>query len=163
MVAIAVGILFYAKNNSMIKIQSLIGAYLYQEGATDALKQQLNRLGVSIGVNGIHAMTESFALAQQVKLKSAGKHIRIRLFHVVWDNLNLYMRVEKGRERLDSQNIMLNATSGFIQESIVKPEQHLPLRSSFHPERIKKLDGRHLLPFGDKKFYRDVMPYLTGL
>jgi len=108
-------------------------------------------------------MTESLALAQQVKLKSAGKHIRIRPFHVVWDNLNLYLRVEKGGERLDSQNKMMNATSGFIQESIVKSDQHLPLRSSFHPERIKKLHNVHLLPFGDKKFYREVMPCLTGL
>jgi hypothetical protein len=75
MVVMALGILCYAKNDNMRRVQSMVGMMLHKAGLPQRVMTQLNQLGVSIGCTAINKAVAAISDAQRRRLLDVGSNI----------------------------------------------------------------------------------------
>lgn len=151
------GILFYTMNHNLRKIQSMIGMVLHNAGVQDSVKQQMCRIGVSIGIHGISAAVKELTARQAKRLLQIGNNVVDKPHTWVYDNLQYQFNV--GAERLDNQKSRIDSTAGFVTEAILsKPEMKLPTQASFNLDVLKAMSNTHLLPtsYEDAAFKKEV-------
>ena len=154
------GILFHTMNQNLRRIQSMIGMVLHNAGVQDSVKQQMCRIGVSIGIQGISAAVKELTARQAKRLLQIGNNVVDKPHTLVYDNLQYQFNV--GAERLDNQRSRIDSTAGFVTEAILsKPDMKLPTKGSFNPDVLKTMGNQHLLStsYEDAMFKKEVCFY----
>ncbi|KAI0742044.1 hypothetical protein C8Q80DRAFT_1274366 [Daedaleopsis nitida] len=98
-VVVLISILLYVRNRATDAFQIMMGIFLASSGASRRVVDTLNHMGLSV----------SYAARDQAR---NFVHGALRLFAIVYDNINFTLR--KASQRLDSATQQLNATTSAV-------------------------------------------------
>lgn len=153
---LALTTIFKGHLNSQSLLATQLGIYLNSNGVKDAVITQMNRLGLSISVDGIQRRLQLLTTKQKRLIRQVSSRILTTPLIFVYDNIQLSQRVAQAR--IDSHDQFLKGTSGYLAQAVVGEGRTLPRRDSFMVEAAEKMKVAEILPVSleDEDFFVDV-------
>ncbi|KAG8961831.1 hypothetical protein FRC00_011095 [Tulasnella sp. 408] len=106
-IVFVISILLFIRNRATNILPLIIGLFLNVGGASFRVISTLNRLGASVSARTIDRI--KVLLSEDAVARAKALFRSNRLFSIIFDNINVYVR--KSEQRMDNQNTMIHATN----------------------------------------------------